>query len=596
MEIQEKINQIDIENFPIFELDNIIKEHKPYFKKIFTLFQQKLDQINQNEGSLLQFAKSYQKYGFNITQDYLIYKEYAPMAKEVYLFGEFNNWNRTQYPLIRDQYGNFEIKIPLKNSNKPIIPHNTRIKAHVVTQSDKGVDRIPVWCKKLYQNNQNKIFDGLFWHPDPPYSFRNPKPQKKHALKIYQVHIGISGKEPCIYTFNEFRKNILPRIKNLGYNCILLMALAEHAYYGSFGQHVTNLFAISSRFGTPEELKMLIDDAHGMDLHVLMNIVHSHASNNVNDGFNQWDGSDFQYFKGNHDLWDSKIYNYNLYEVQRLLLSNLAWFMIEYNMDGFRFDGVGSMLYTHHGIGVQFNGNYKEYFNDSTTDFDAIVYLMLSNLLVHTIYEDAITIAEDVSGYPNLSRSILEGGIGFDYILFMDVPDMLIAFKQKKEEDLIIQDIIQTLIKRKNDEKCIVYVECHDQTLYGFMTLSNLLFDQDIYEQMSVFIKENANTERGMYLHKIIRLITIGLGGEGYLNFMGNEYGHPEYIDFPREDNGYSYNLCRRRWDLVDDKLMKFRYLNSYENYTIGTNIEEDHIIILDTDQQKFGGHNKVQQ
>lgn len=118
------------------------------------------------------------------------------------------------------------------------------------------------------------------------------------------------------------------------------------------------------------------------------------------------------------------LFDYSKYEVIRFLLSNLAFYLEEYQFDGFRFDAVTSILYHHHGIGVGFTGNYKEYFGVHV-DLDGIAYLMLANHLVHMINPNAITIAEDVSGMPTLCRRVDEGGIGFDYRLSMFIPDMV---------------------------------------------------------------------------------------------------------------------------------------------------------------------------
>ncbi|KAL4439336.1 hypothetical protein ABPG74_016999 [Tetrahymena malaccensis] len=638
----------NIDEFQVFKDDAYLNDYKEHFRVRNDAFRQQLTHILRAENSLEDFAKGYKRYGFNQEGDNLVYREWAPSAKEIYLTGDFNNWNRKQFPLQKDAFGNWEIQIPFNSEGKPIIPHGSRVKAHVLTANNEWVDRIPVWSKRVIQDENTKLFDGQFWWPEKSYQFQHPRPHKHHALRIYETHIGMAGIEPRVHTFAEFTRDVLPRIKDLGYNTIQIMAIAEHAYYGSFGYHVTNLFSVSSRFGTPEDFKHLVDTAHSMGIHVLMDIVHSHASKNVNDGFNNWDGTDYQYFhegaKGNHDLWDSKIYNYGKWEVLRLLLSNLEWFMTEYMVDGFRFDGITSMLYKHHGMGVGFTGGYHEYFNHDA-EIETLVYLMLANELVHEIYPDAITIAEDVSGYPTLCRKVKEGGVGFDYRLQMAVPDKWIKLlKEKRDDDWDIEDLVWTLTNRRSDEKCIVYAESHDQALVGDKTLSMWLFDAQIYEYMSTLSHETLIVNRGIALHKMIRLITIALGGEGYLNFMGNEFGHPEWIDFPRQDNGWSYHHCRRRWDLVDDQLLRFRFFNnfdrdmihleghfkwlnsrynyvstknqgdkvivferdnllfvfnfhptqSFENYRIGTNIAEDHLIIMDSDEPHYGGHDRV--
>lgn len=420
--------------------------------------------------------------------------------------------------------------------------------------------------------------------------------------KIYECHIGMAGIEPRVHSYKEFTQNVLPRVKDLGYNCVQIMAIAEHAYYGSFGYHVTLPFCVSGRFGTPDDFKELVDTAHGMGIYVLMDIVHSHLSKNQEDGINEWDGTDYIYFhageKGKHNLWDSVLYDYSKWETIRYLLSNLSWYTNEYQVDGFRFDGITSMMYMHHGLGFGFTGGYHEYFTEQT-DLDSVVYLMLANLLLHSLHPNIITIAEDVSGYPTLCRSIADGGVGFDYRLAMAIPDLWIQYMSKYSDDnWKMGHIVHIMTNRRFKEPVIAYTECHDQALVGDKTLSMWLLDKDIYDNMTIMKQENIVVSRGMALHKMMRLITIGLGGESYLNFMGNEFGHPEWIDFPREGNGWSYHHCRRRFDLADDKLLryhywlnfdramihledKFQFLTSQENY-ISEKHEDNKVIVFE--------------
>ena len=459
----------------------------------------------------------------------------------------------------------------------------------------------------------------------------------------------MSSFDPKVSTYLEFANNILPRIKKTGYTAVQLMAIMHHANYASFGYHVNNFFAVSSRFGTPEELMYLIDKAHELGLFMIMDIVHSHASSNVDDGFNLWDGTDYLYFHGgkmgHHSLWDSRLFNYSSYETLRFLLSNCAYYSEKFHFDGFRFDGITSILYRNHGIRYSFSGDYKEYFSDNF-DEDGGVYLMLANKLLHTINPDVITIAEDVSGMPGLCLTVEQGGFGFDYRLNMSVSDKWIQLlKEYKDEDWNLGNLVFTLTNRRYNEKHVGYCESHDQSIVGDKTIAMWLFDKEMYWNMSCGSPETIIISRGMALHKLIRLITFALGGEAYLCFMGNEFGHPEWVDFPRPGNGFSYALCRRRWDLCDNKGLRYKYLynwdvamnklddvfnfisspfqyislkheddkmivfekgdllfvfnfhshKSYENYKIGTQWGTPHKIVLDSDELRFFGKRRLE-
>ena len=614
-------------------------------------FKNQLKQIESNEVSLENFANSYQKMGLHLLPNNDIkYREYAPGAKGVALFGEFNNWDRNQYWAQRDKYGFWELTIPNDNG-QPRIKHGTKVKSNVVLNNGNWVDRNPIWIEFLYQNPQSLIFDGVFWNPEPKYTWKYPEKHlhRPKSLRIYEAHVGMSSFDPKVSTYLEFANNILPRIKKTGYTAVQLMAIMHHANYASFGYHVNNFFAVSSRFGTPEELMYLIDKAHELGLFMIMDIVHSHASSNVDDGFNNWDGTDYLYFHGgpmgHHSLWDSRLFNYSSYETLRFLLSNCAYYSEKFHFDGFRFDGITSILYRNHGIKYSFSGDYREYFGDNF-DEDGGVYLMLANKLLHQINPEVITIAEDVSGMPGLCLPVEQGGFGFDYRLNMSVSDKWIQFlKEYKDEDWNLGNLVFTLTNRRYNEKHVGYCESHDQSIVGDKTIAMWLFDKEMYWNMSCSSPETIIISRGMALHKLIRLITFALGGEAYLCFMGNEFGHPEWVDFPRPGNGFSYSHCRRRWDLCDNRGLRYKYLynwdvamnkldeifnfisspfqyvslkheddkmvvfekgdllfvfnfhmhKSYENYKIGTQWGTQHKIILDSDEFRFFGKGRLE-
>lgn len=495
------------------------------------------------------------------------YREWAPAAVQLRLIGDFNGWDRGAHPLVRDQWGVWSLFLP-DEPHGPRIAHGSRVKVHVVAEDGSTQDRIPAYIRRVIQDPPDQgEFVGQYWSPPDAYRFENPRPALKGGLRIYEAHVGMSSEEMRVASYTHFTDNVLPRIARLGYNAIQLMAVQEHPYYGSFGYHVSSFFAPSSRFGTPEELKRLIDTAHGLGLLVIMDIVHSHAVKNVNEGLNLLDGTEFQYFhaggRGEHPAWDSKLFDYSKYEVQRFLLSNCRYWLEEFNFDGFRFDGVTSMMYLDHGMGSGFN-SYDDYFSGNV-DRDAVAYLTLANDLIHQVHDNAVTIAEDVSGMPGIARPVAEGGIGFDYRLAMGVPDYWIKLlKEKKDEDWNLGEIMHTLLNRRVGEKHVGYAESHDQALVGDKTIAFWLMDKDMYWHMDQH-SQSIVIDRGMALHKIIRLLTFSLAGEGYLNFIGNEFGHPEWIDFPRAGNNWSYYYARRQWSLADNETLRYSALQRFD-------------------------------
>ena len=540
---------------------------KPYCSVIQSRHDLALARMNSlcgEGGRLSDFAVGYLYYGLHRDGDVWVFREWAPNAVEIFLIGDFSDWQeRDEFRLDRlDDYGNWQMTVPLDR-----IRHGQHYKMRVKWNGGCG-DRIPAWCRRVVQDNVSKIFSAQVWEPEQPYKFVNRYPSLSGTpLMIYECHIGMSQEREGVGTYLEFARDILPRIKADGYNCIQLMAIQEHPYYGSFGYHVSSFFAPSSRFGTPEELKELIDTAHGMNIAVIMDIVHSHSVKNENEGLGNLAGDPYQYFlagdRHEHSAWGSLCFDYGKNSVLHFLLSNCKYWMSEFHFDGFRFDGVTSMIYYSHGLGESFC-NYADYFN-GRQDEDAICYLMLANKLIHQVRPKAITIAEEVSGMPGLAAPFHSGGFGFNYRMAMNIPDYWIkTIKECRDEEWNVSGMLWELTNRRSDEKTISYVESHDQALVGDKTVIFRLVDADMYWH---FKKGCGNlvTSRGIALHKMIRMVTMSTINGGYLNFMGNEFGHPEWIDFPREGNGWSHKYARRQWSLADNRELYYHLLGDFD-------------------------------
>ena len=533
-------------------------------------------------------CNSHLYYGLHFTNSQWILREWAPNATAIYLLCNTNDWQKDEtFRFEQLSGGNWELRLPAQ-----ALHHQDLYKLLVEWQGG-AAERLPSHTVRAVQDEYTKVFCAQVWQP-VPYQWQHDRPTGGEPPLIYEAHIGMSTEHQRVSTFVEFRLFVLPRIARLGYNVIQLMAIQEHPYYGSFGYQVANFFAVSSRFGTPEELKELIDAAHGLGIRVILDIVHSHSVSNEAEGLSEFDGTEYQYFhageRGKHPAWDSRCFNYGKPEVLNFLLSNCKYWLEEYHFDGFRFDGVTSMLYYDHGLGKAFT-NYSFYY-DGNEDGDAITYLTLANQVVHEVYPEAITIAEEMSGMPGLASPITDEGMGFDYKMSMGIPDYWIKLlKEVPDERWHVGDIYYELTNKRAEEKTISYAESHDQALVGDKTIFFRLTDKEIYTGMSVF-DQNLIVSRAMALHKMIRLVTLGTAGGGYLTFMGNEWGHPEWIDFPREGNGWSYQHARRLWSLVDDKNLRFKDLNAFDAAMVHFVREhrilesEPHVLLRDIERQ----------
>ena len=623
----------------ILEIDPWLKDYENDINLRMNEFDKEKNRILNNGQTLKDFANAHQYYGFHKVKNGWIYREWAPNAQSLYLIGDFNNWNRHSHPLKKINDGDWEIFI----KGIRTLAHKSRIKV-LVEANGKIKDRIPLYATRV-ERNENLDFAAIIENPRKNFSWTDENFKiKKENILLYEAHIGMASEEGKVSSYKEFEKQMLPRIKKDGYNTIQLMAIAEHPYYGSFGYQVSNFYAPSSWYGENNDLKSLINKAHEMGLNVIMDLVHSHSVKNTAEGINEFDGTDYQFFhsgdEGNHPDWDSKLFDYGKPEVIHYLLSNIKYWLEEYHFDGFRFDGVTSMIYKNHGRGENFD-NYSKYFS-MNTDIEAINYLQLANELIREIKPEAITIAEDMSAMPGMCLPVKFGGVGFDYRLAMGMPDFWEKTLKKRDEDWDLGNMWYELSTHRPEEKRIAYVESHDQALVGSKTIIFQLADKEMYESMDKN-SENIIIDRAIALHKMIRWITISMGSDGYLNFMGNEAGHPEWIDFPREGNGYSYDYAKRKWSILDASYLKYSYLgefdkamlkfvqkykqlgstifrlwldndrkviafrnkeiiyifnfhptNSYESFAIPIHDTGKFRTVLDTDESRFGGLNRI--
>jgi 1,4-alpha-glucan branching enzyme len=549
---------------PFFERDPHLRPYAEAVRRRLERIRATESRLTQGRQSLADFASGHEYFGLHRGPEGWVLREWAPNATALELIGECNDWQGGtgyHYQATGDG-GVWELRLGPER-----LRHGQLFKVRVHWHGGMG-ERIPAYARRVVQDERTRIFSAQAWAPDDPYVWQQPDWRRRdEAPRIYEAHVGMAQEAGRVGTYDEFRERVLPRIVEAGYNTLQLMAIQEHPYYGSFGYHVSSLFAASSRFGAPESLKALVDAAHAAGIAVIMDLVHSHAVKNEIEGLSRFDGTCYQYFhdgaKGNHTAWDSRCFDYGKTEVLHFLLSNCRFWLDEYRFDGFRFDGVTSMLYLDHGLGKAFT-DYGDYFSGNV-DEDAYAYLALANEVIHAVRPEALTVAEEVSGMPGLATPAAEGGVGFDYRLAMGVPDYWIKLiKEAPDEHWHVGNLYFELTRRRPDERTIGYAESHDQALVGDKTIIFRLIDAAMYTHMNVF-QRNLRVDRGIALHKMIRLVTLATAGHGYLNFMGNEFGHPEWIDFPREGNNWSYHYARRQWRLRDDTNLRYRFLAEFD-------------------------------
>ena len=541
---------------------------KPYLSEVrlhLERYQSARDRLCPRDTALSDIANGYLYFGIHRTEGGWVFREWLPGADAAWLTGDFNDWAPYSHPLRPIGDGVWGITL----DGADALRHGQRVRL-IVGRKGSTFERIPAYIRAVEQEEGTRRLCGVVWEPQTPFAWTDADflaQKKSGSPRIYEAHIGMAQEKPGVGSYREFADNTLPWIAESGYNTVQLMAIAEHPYYASFGYQVTNFFAPSQWFGKPDDLKYLVNRAHEMGISVLLDVVHSHACPNEGEGLHLQDGTDTQYFhqdaRGWHPAWKTRCFDYGRGEVLHFLLSNLKYWLEEFHFDGFRFDGVTSMLYEDHGLGTAFT-DYSQYFS-LNTNVDARAYLMLANELVHELRPSAITIAEDMSGMPGMALPISSGGLGFDYRLSMGLPDLWIKLiKEVPTEHWNVFQLWHELTGGRPGERCISYAESHDQALVGDKTIIFRLADAEMYDGMNRAY-HSPSMDAAIDYHKLIRFATAVLSGGGYLNFMGNEFGHPEWIDFPREGNGWSFHHARRQWSLVRDPFSKFEFLSNFD-------------------------------
>jgi len=554
---------LDID-FPVSPLqDSELMDYAGFFSRRIELFSQEIQRLRNEWGSLAAYAGLHRELGMHKTERdgkrYWRFREWAPAANSLYLAMDRVNFaRRYEYRFARtDDPMLWELFVPAEE-----LPHGTYYELHVASSRTRGhVRRVPAFAVWVEQNRDNENqWCARVWDPPEAYAFRYPQPPRSLFPRIYEAHVGIAqsvlGKRAKQFgTYRHFAEKVLPRIQKGGYTAVQLMGIPEHPLYKSFGYQVSGYFAPSSRFGTPDDFKYLVDEAHRLGLAVILDITHSHACPNTEQGLARYDTSRY-FFRELKTQWDTVSFDYSQERTRRFLLSNCRYWLEEFRIDGFRFDAVGNMIYLDHGLDDDFSHVGRCFFGKdgkNRLDENGVLYLSLANTLVHELAPHAVTIAEEFSGAPGMSCAPENAGLGFDYRFAMGLPDFWAKFI---EEGRTMGQMWHELNNRRHYDKTISYTECHDQCINGDDAFIWRMIKEDMYEHMSVF-SDSWKCSRGMALHKLTRFVTLATAGQGWLNFMGNEFGHPEWID--------SEDYDHRQWHLAETTHLKYSKLDAFD-------------------------------
>lgn len=550
--------------------DPALEPYRQFLLRRNRSFTAEMERITGHFGSLRAYADLHKNLGVHLVknaQGNLVWRlrEYMPQAEAVWLTTERLNFQRhASYRYQPRGNGIFELVLP-----QDALAHGVYMELRVQAKgvlSGEGSQalpfrRVPAFAQWVEQDKTVPAqWCARLWAPQQAYRFRHRRPAAQSFPRIYEAHVGMA--QPALEhhgesvgTYEDFTRRILPRIKADGYTAVQLMGILEHPLYRSFGYQVSSYFAPSSRYGTPDQFKELVDEAHALGLAVILDITHGHACPNTEQGLARYDGSRY-FFSEKYNQWGTPSFDYSLEMTRRFLLSNCRYWLEEFRVDGFRFDAVGNMLYHDHGVDDDFSHVGRCFYGkdgEPREDVDGELYLCLANALCHELHHGAVTIAEEFSGMPGLTSAPAEGGLGFDYRFAMGIPDYWAKCIEAQRD---MGSLWYEMTNHRPYDRTISYVECHDQCINGDDAMIWRMLGDGMYQYMSVFT-DNWNISRGLAFYRLMRLITFATADAGYLNFMGNEFGHPEWLD--------AENYAHRQWHLAEREDLKYAGLAAWD-------------------------------
>lgn len=551
--------------------DNDLRSYHPFLIERGRRFEAEYRRIVDQYTSVYNYANLANELGLHCVpgedgQNKWIWREYMPGADTVWLTTEKYHFQRhARQRFTKKADGIFELILPYDAlAHGMYVELRVEPAAYTVLNPDgipTALKRVPAFSTWVEQNKEIPTqWCARIFHPEKPYCFREKNPEIPSFLRIYEAHVGMAQPDTkhigeSAGTYLDFANNILPRIKKGGYTCVQLMGILEHPLYRSFGYQVSNYFAPCSRFGTPDDCKQMIDAAHALGLSVILDIPHAHACANTEQGLYQYDGTPY-FFMDKINQWGTPSFDFSNEMTRRFLLSNLRYWLEEYHVDGFRFDAVGNMLYKDFGVDDNFSHTGRCFYGKDgkpRTNNEGELYIALANHLIHEINPKGISIAEEFSGMPGLTCLPKDGGLGFDARFAMGIPDYWEKFIKKPQD---LGSMWYEMNNHRPYDHTISYVECHDQCINGHDAMIWRLLGDDMYNAM-LMETETWKVSRGLAFYRLMRLITLATADKGYLNFMGNEFGHPEWLD--AEEHAH------RQWRLAEDTSLKYACLNAWD-------------------------------